>query len=105
MFYCYLRGTFGWANQTISDHRAHPAATLCACFVQHSVPLCVFFSSSSLVEMEKWMEDVKMAIEMAKTSNGPSSELLTSSLTDNSKLVQNHTAEREKLDFVIKKQR
>lgn len=49
--------------------------------------ICVFFSSSSLVEMDKWMEDVKMAIEMAKTSNGPSSELLTSSLTDNSKLV------------------
>lgn len=64
--------------------------------------ICVFFSSSSLVEMEKWMEDVKMAIEMAKTSNGPSSELLTSSLTDNSKLVRSHTAECEKLDFVMK---
>lgn len=43
-----------------------------------------------------------MAIEMAKTSNGPSSELLTSSLTDNSKLVRSHTAECEKLDFVMK---
>ncbi|XP_006788492.1 FERM, ARHGEF and pleckstrin domain-containing protein 1 isoform X2 [Neolamprologus brichardi] len=43
----------------------------------------VVVAASSLVEMEKWMEDVKMAIEMAKTSNGPSSELLTSSLTDN----------------------
>lgn len=64
--------------------------------------ICVFFSSSSLVEMDKWMEDVKMAIEMAKTSNGPSSELLTSSLTDNSKLVRSHTAECEKLDFVMK---
>lgn len=63
--------------------------------------ICVF-SSSSLVEMDKWMEDVKMAIEMAKTSNGPSSELLTSSLTDNSKLVRSHTAECEKLDFVMK---
>lgn len=63
--------------------------------------ICVF-SSSSLVEMDKWMEDVKMAIEMAKTSNGPSSELLTSSLTDNSKLVRSHTAEYEKLDFVMK---
>lgn len=63
--------------------------------------ICVF-SSSSLVEMDKWMEDVKMAIEMAKTSNGPSSELLTSSLTDNSKLVRSHTDECEKLDFVMK---
>uniref|UniRef100_A0A669DG44 FERM, ARHGEF and pleckstrin domain-containing protein 1 n=1 Tax=Oreochromis niloticus TaxID=8128 RepID=A0A669DG44_ORENI len=35
----------------------------------------------SLVEMEKWMEDVKMAIEMAKTSNGPSSELSNNLLT------------------------
>uniref|UniRef100_A0A3Q2X5I1 FERM, ARHGEF and pleckstrin domain-containing protein 1 n=1 Tax=Haplochromis burtoni TaxID=8153 RepID=A0A3Q2X5I1_HAPBU len=43
----------------------------------------VVVAASSLVEMDKWMEDVKMAIEMAKTSNGPSSELLTSSLTDN----------------------
>lgn len=33
------------------------------------------------------MEDIKMAIEMAKTTNGPSSELLTSSLADNSKLL------------------
>ncbi|XP_039861672.1 FERM, ARHGEF and pleckstrin domain-containing protein 1-like isoform X2 [Simochromis diagramma] len=47
----------------------------------------VVVAASSLVEMEKWMEDVKMAIEMAKTSNGPSSELLTSSLTDNTPLL------------------
>lgn len=33
------------------------------------------------------MEDIKMAIEMAKTSNGPSSELLTCSLTDSSKFT------------------
>uniref|UniRef100_A0A668A9C1 FERM, ARHGEF and pleckstrin domain-containing protein 1 n=1 Tax=Myripristis murdjan TaxID=586833 RepID=A0A668A9C1_9TELE len=30
---------------------------------------------SSLSEMEKWMEDIKMAIDMAETSNGPSSDL------------------------------
>ncbi|XP_023008767.1 FERM, ARHGEF and pleckstrin domain-containing protein 1 isoform X1 [Maylandia zebra] len=47
----------------------------------------VVVAASSLVEMDKWMEDVKMAIEMAKTSNGPSSELLTSSLTDNTPLL------------------
>lgn len=44
--------------------------------------------SSSLSEMEKWMEDIKMGIEMAKSSNGPSSGLLTSNLTDSSKLSQ-----------------
>lgn len=41
--------------------------------------------------MEKWMEDIQVAIETAKTSNGPSSDLLTSSLTDNSKLLHTHT--------------
>ncbi|XP_069558731.1 FERM, ARHGEF and pleckstrin domain-containing protein 1-like isoform X2 [Brachyistius frenatus] len=43
----------------------------------------VVVAASSLTEMAKWMEDIKMAIEMAKTSNGPSSDLLTSNLTDN----------------------
>ncbi|XP_022046465.2 FERM, ARHGEF and pleckstrin domain-containing protein 1 isoform X2 [Acanthochromis polyacanthus] len=43
----------------------------------------VVVAASSLTEMEKWMEDIKMAIEMAKTSNGPSSDLLTTNLTDN----------------------
>uniref|UniRef100_A0AAX7TWV5 FERM, ARHGEF and pleckstrin domain-containing protein 1 n=1 Tax=Astatotilapia calliptera TaxID=8154 RepID=A0AAX7TWV5_ASTCA len=51
----------------------------------------------SLVEMDKWMEDVKMAIEMAKTSNGPSSELLTSSLTDN-KCPEDSSVEAESED-------
>ncbi|XP_023271633.1 FERM, ARHGEF and pleckstrin domain-containing protein 1-like isoform X2 [Seriola lalandi dorsalis] len=43
----------------------------------------VVVAASSLTEMEKWMEDIKMAIETAKTSNGPSSDLLTSNLSDN----------------------
>lgn len=42
--------------------------------------------SSSLAEMQKWMEDIRVAIEMAKTTNGLSSDLLTSSLTGSSKL-------------------
>lgn len=42
--------------------------------------------SSSLAEMQKWMEDMRVAIEMAKTTNGLSSDLLTCSLTGNSKL-------------------
>ncbi|XP_031599086.2 FERM, ARHGEF and pleckstrin domain-containing protein 1-like isoform X3 [Oreochromis aureus] len=57
----------------------------------------VVVAASSLVEMEKWMEDVKMAIEMAKTSNGPSSELLTSSLTDN-KCPEDSSVEAESED-------
>lgn len=35
--------------------------------------------------MEKWIEDIKMGIEMAKVSNGPSTDLLTSNLNDSSK--------------------
>lgn len=46
--------------------------------------LCGFVLSSSLAEMQKWMEDIRVAIEMAKTTNGLSSDLLTSSLTGNS---------------------
>uniref|UniRef100_A0A672JNC5 FERM, ARHGEF and pleckstrin domain-containing protein 1 n=1 Tax=Salarias fasciatus TaxID=181472 RepID=A0A672JNC5_SALFA len=55
----------------------------------------VVVAASSSAEMEKWMEDIKMAIEMATTSNGPSCDLLTSNLTDNSKLPHKHTAESE----------
>ncbi|KAG8000644.1 hypothetical protein GBF38_017078 [Nibea albiflora] len=43
----------------------------------------VVVAASSLTEMEKWMTDIKAAIEAAKTSNGPSSDLLTNNLTDN----------------------
>ncbi|CAJ1079453.1 FERM%2C ARHGEF and pleckstrin domain-containing protein 1-like [Xyrichtys novacula] len=42
----------------------------------------VVVAASSLKEMEKWMEDIKGAIEMAKTSNGPSSDILSTNLTD-----------------------
>nr|XP_057937120.1 FERM, ARHGEF and pleckstrin domain-containing protein 1-like [Doryrhamphus excisus] len=43
----------------------------------------VVVAASCLSEMEKWMEDLEMAIERTKTSNGPSSDLLGCSLTDN----------------------
>ncbi|XP_061736120.1 FERM, ARHGEF and pleckstrin domain-containing protein 1-like isoform X2 [Nerophis ophidion] len=43
----------------------------------------VVVAASSLSEMAKWMEDLERAIEMAKTSKGPSSDLLSCSLTDN----------------------
>uniref|UniRef100_A0A8C5I5L6 FERM, ARHGEF and pleckstrin domain-containing protein 1 n=1 Tax=Gouania willdenowi TaxID=441366 RepID=A0A8C5I5L6_GOUWI len=42
----------------------------------------VVVAASSLCEMEKWIRDIKMAIEMIKTSNGPSCDLLSSTLTD-----------------------
>ncbi|CAJ1079450.1 FERM%2C ARHGEF and pleckstrin domain-containing protein 1-like isoform X2 [Xyrichtys novacula] len=45
----------------------------------------VVVAASSLKEMEKWMEDIKGAIEMAKTSNGPSSDILSTNLTDGTK--------------------
>lgn len=61
----------------------------------------MFFHSSSLTEMEKWMTDIKAAIEMAKTSNGPSSELLTNNLTDNSKLLHRHIVQHVLLFEVL----
>uniref|UniRef100_A0A3Q3LVA4 FERM, ARHGEF and pleckstrin domain-containing protein 1 n=1 Tax=Mastacembelus armatus TaxID=205130 RepID=A0A3Q3LVA4_9TELE len=57
----------------------------------------VVVAASSLTEMEKWMEDIKTAIEMAKTRNGPSSELLTSNLTDN-KCPEDSSVEAESED-------
>uniref|UniRef100_A0A3Q1GRG1 FERM, ARHGEF and pleckstrin domain-containing protein 1 n=1 Tax=Acanthochromis polyacanthus TaxID=80966 RepID=A0A3Q1GRG1_9TELE len=57
----------------------------------------VVVAASSLTEMEKWMEDIKMAIEMAKTSNGPSSDLLTTNLTDN-KCLEDSSVEAESED-------
>uniref|UniRef100_A0A674EYB9 FERM, ARHGEF and pleckstrin domain-containing protein 1 n=1 Tax=Salmo trutta TaxID=8032 RepID=A0A674EYB9_SALTR len=43
----------------------------------------VVVAASSLSEMEKWMEDIKMAIDLAETSNGHTADLLARSLSDN----------------------
>uniref|UniRef100_A0A671VZM3 FERM, ARHGEF and pleckstrin domain-containing protein 1 n=1 Tax=Sparus aurata TaxID=8175 RepID=A0A671VZM3_SPAAU len=59
----------------------------------------VVVAASSLAEMEKWMEDIKVAIETAKTSNGPSPNLLTSNLTDN-KCPEDSTVEAESEDDI-----
>ncbi|XP_061925935.1 FERM, ARHGEF and pleckstrin domain-containing protein 1-like isoform X1 [Entelurus aequoreus] len=59
----------------------------------------VVVAASSLSEMVKWMEDLEKAIEMAKTSNGPSSDLLSCSLTDN-KCPREFSAETESEDDV-----
>uniref|UniRef100_A0A3B3BHP9 FERM, ARHGEF and pleckstrin domain-containing protein 1 n=1 Tax=Oryzias melastigma TaxID=30732 RepID=A0A3B3BHP9_ORYME len=57
----------------------------------------VVVAASSLTEMEKWMDDIKMAIQMAKTSNGPLSDLLTHSLAD-SKCPEDSSVEAESED-------
>ncbi|XP_019945741.2 FERM, ARHGEF and pleckstrin domain-containing protein 1 [Paralichthys olivaceus] len=57
----------------------------------------VVVAASSVTEMEKWMGDVKTAIEMTKTSNGPSSDLVTCSLIDN-KCPEDSSAEVESED-------
>lgn len=40
---------------------------------------------SSRSEMEKWVEDIQMAIDLAEKSSGPMPEFLASSPPDNSK--------------------
>ncbi|CAL8344807.1 unnamed protein product [Boreogadus saida] len=55
----------------------------------------VVVAASSLSEMEKWMEDIKMAIDLAaETSNGPASEILS---VDN-KFPEDSSAEAESED-------
>uniref|UniRef100_A0A8C2EX70 PH domain-containing protein n=1 Tax=Cyprinus carpio TaxID=7962 RepID=A0A8C2EX70_CYPCA len=48
----------------------------------------VVVAASSASEMEKWVEDIKMAIELADKCNGPSAEILSSSFTDSSNADQ-----------------
>lgn len=45
------------------------------------------FLHSSRSEMEKWLEDIKMAVELSDGCNGSSAEILSSSFTDTSKMV------------------
>ncbi|CAL8369338.1 unnamed protein product [Arctogadus glacialis] len=57
----------------------------------------VVVAASSLSEMEKWMEDIKMAIDLAaETSNGPASDILS---VDN-KFPEDSSAEAESEDDV-----
>lgn len=51
------------------------------------------FACSSLTEMERWMDDIRVAVETATTSNGPSSDILSCSLTNNSKSPCSHDVE------------
>lgn len=53
------------------------------------------FACSSLTEMERWMNDIRAAVETASTSNGPSSDILSCSLTNNSKSPCSHLLEMQ----------
>ncbi|XP_058247306.1 FERM, ARHGEF and pleckstrin domain-containing protein 1 [Hemibagrus wyckioides] len=49
------------------------------CFTLVTQRQSVVVAASSVSEMEKWMEDLKMAVDLAEDSNGPSVSLLTNS--------------------------
>ncbi|KAL6484642.1 hypothetical protein MHYP_G00066870 [Metynnis hypsauchen] len=49
------------------------------CFTLVTQRQSVVVAASSVSEMEKWMEDLKMAVDLAEDSNGPSTSLLTNS--------------------------
>ncbi|XP_029460341.1 FERM, ARHGEF and pleckstrin domain-containing protein 1 isoform X2 [Rhinatrema bivittatum] len=53
------------------------------CFTVQGQRQSIIVAASSHVEMEKWMEDLQMAIDLAEKSNGPDPELLASSPPDN----------------------
>uniref|UniRef100_A0A8C8FXT3 FERM, ARHGEF and pleckstrin domain-containing protein 1 n=1 Tax=Oncorhynchus tshawytscha TaxID=74940 RepID=A0A8C8FXT3_ONCTS len=61
----------------------------------------VVVAASSLSEMEKWMEDINMAIILAESINGPTSDWLASSLTDNKSLTEDSCAEAESEDDLM----
>uniref|UniRef100_A0A8C4EKQ0 FERM, ARHGEF and pleckstrin domain-containing protein 1 n=1 Tax=Dicentrarchus labrax TaxID=13489 RepID=A0A8C4EKQ0_DICLA len=45
----------------------------------------VVVAASCASEMERWVEDIRMAIDLAEQSSSPSTDLLSTSLSDNSK--------------------
>lgn len=53
-------------------------------FLIFSLP-CPRSPSSCASEMERWVEDIRMAIDLAEQSNSPQADLLTASLSENSK--------------------
>ncbi|XP_038838944.1 FERM, ARHGEF and pleckstrin domain-containing protein 1-like, partial [Salvelinus namaycush] len=61
----------------------------------------VVVAASSLSEMEKWMEDINVAIVLAESINGPTSDRLANSLTDNKSLTEDSCAEAESEDDLM----
>lgn len=58
----------------------------------------IIVAASSRSEMEKWMEDIQMAIDLAEKSNGPTPELLASSPPDNKSPDETTAADQESED-------
>uniref|UniRef100_A0A8C4EKZ5 FERM, ARHGEF and pleckstrin domain-containing protein 1 n=1 Tax=Dicentrarchus labrax TaxID=13489 RepID=A0A8C4EKZ5_DICLA len=48
----------------------------------------VVVAASCASEMERWVEDIRMAIDLAEQSSSPSTDLLSTSLSDNSKSLE-----------------
>lgn len=52
---------------------------------QSLLPLFSLFLSSCVSEMERWLEDIRMAIDLAEQSISPNTDLFSASLPDDSK--------------------
>ncbi|MFT7808131.1 FERM, RhoGEF and pleckstrin domain-containing protein 1-like isoform X4 [Arapaima gigas] len=58
------------------------------CFTLSGQRQSVVVAASSVLEMERWMEDVKMAIDLAEKCNGLPSNILTIGLPENKSLEE-----------------
>ncbi|KAM6178671.1 FERM, ARHGEF and pleckstrin domain-containing protein 1 isoform 1-T1 [Rhynchocyon petersi] len=58
----------------------------------------IIVAASSRSEMEKWVEDIQMAIDLAEKSSGPIPELLASSPPDNKSPEEGTAADQESED-------
>uniref|UniRef100_A0A674E0R5 FERM, ARHGEF and pleckstrin domain-containing protein 1 n=1 Tax=Salmo trutta TaxID=8032 RepID=A0A674E0R5_SALTR len=85
----------------ISQHRHEDEWGVPHAFTLVGQRQSVVVAASSLSEMEKWMEDINMAIVLAETINGPTSDRLASSLTDNKSLTEDSCAEAESEDDLM----
>ncbi|XP_041861514.1 FERM, ARHGEF and pleckstrin domain-containing protein 2 isoform X2 [Melanotaenia boesemani] len=65
------------------------------CFTIYSAQRTIVVAASSKVEMGKWIDDLNMAIDMAKKSQDKSSIFLDTGLTDRSNLFGSPTASPE----------
>ncbi|XP_005992351.1 FERM, ARHGEF and pleckstrin domain-containing protein 1 [Latimeria chalumnae] len=67
------------------------------CFTLRGQRQLIVAAASSHAEMDKWTEDIQMAIDLAEKTNGPAPELLASSPTDN-KSAEEPTVDQESED-------
>lgn len=68
------------------------------CLTLRSQRQSIIVAASSRSEMEKWTEDIQMAIDLAEKSNGPTPELLASSPPDNKSPDEATAADQESED-------